>query len=379
MFSSWLTCFYAFVEREGDNHQKIPNSTASLKGTRDAVEPMKHHKWTSMKKEQDCIKVKFEPHTDDDDKCFSPQEFVSYNGSLIGVQHSNSANCTWTRNPSSSCTRGQPNENMCPNKTLRPFYSRDQRLFSLSAACSSHWGGTENCQPHLHMQQYTADGYSAEGTKPPCPLISPEALYNPQNMLIKTEYDSDSENVANRYAVSPSRVWMEEKSAAKKPSSNFSNRVHLKAELDFNEQPPLGQSPKRWVYSPYNWQRLVMHHTSNINRNGSGKGVHYKETTPLGPQNPICVETMEGLQGTYCSNTFYNASFVDERELNTQVLKTNCEFKNLGFIPTIKHEPLDSPPVSGSGQNGVQAAFPDNVLASQPHKIMGCAFSQQTA
>nr|XP_056713961.1 aryl hydrocarbon receptor repressor [Euleptes europaea] len=367
--------------KEGDDYQKIPNSTASLKGNRDAVELMKHRKWTTMKKEQDCIKVKFEPHTDDDDddECFSPQEFFRSNGMLFGVQHSNNANGTWTsRNPSSSCTRGQRNENMCPNKTLRPIYNRDQRLFGLSATYSSHWGNTENCHPHSNLQQYTADSHSAEYIKLQCPLIPPEGLYNSQNMLIKTEYDSDSENVANSYAVSPSRVWMDEKSAVKKPSSHFPSRVHLKAELDFNEQPPPCQSPKHWVYSPYNWQRLVMHHT-NLSRNGPGKGVEYKEPTPLGPQNPICVETMEGMQGTYCCNPFYNTSFVDERELNTQVLKTHCEFKNSNFIPTIKHEPLDSPPIPGRGQNGVQATFSENALAgSQPHKIMGCTFSQQT-
>ncbi|KAL8165780.1 UNVERIFIED_CONTAM: hypothetical protein K2H54_055071 [Gekko kuhli] len=367
--------------KEGDHHQKMPNSTASLKGNRDALEPMKHHKWTTMKKEQDCIKVKFEAHADDDDdddEYFSPQEFVSSNGPLFGVQHSNNPNGTWTsRNPSSSCTRGQHNENMCPNKTMRPFYSRDQQVCGLSAACSSHWGGIQNYQPHVHLQQYTADGHSAEGTKLPCPLISPEALYNPQNTLIKTEYDSDSENVANSYAVSPSRVWMDEKGVAKKPSSHFPTRVHLKAELEFNKQPPLCQSPKRWVYSPYNWQRLVMHHTNNVSRNGSGKGVHYKETTPLGPRNPICVETMEGTQGTYCCDTFYNTSFVDETEQDTQIPRTHCEFKNPSFIPAIKHEPLESPTIAGSGQNGVQATFSGNVLSSQPHKIMGCTFSQQ--
>ncbi|XP_077160745.1 aryl hydrocarbon receptor repressor isoform X2 [Paroedura picta] len=362
--------------KEGGNRQKMPNSMASLKGNRDVLEVMKHHKWTTMKKEQDCIKVKFEPHTDDD-KCFSSQDYVSSNGPLFGVQHSCNAKGTWTsRNPSNSCARGQHNENMCPNKTLRPFYSRDQRLFGLSAACPSHWGGTENCQPHLQLQQYLADGHSAEGTKPPCPLVSPEALYSPQNMPIKTEYDSDSENVANSYAISPSRVWIDEKSVAKKPSSHFPTRVHLKTEMDFSEQSSLSQSPRRWVYSPYNWQRLVMHHTNSISRRGSSKGAHYKETIPLGPQNPICIETMEGVQGTYCCNTFFNTNFVDERELNTQALKTHYEFKNSSFIPAVKHEPLASPPVSGSGQNGVQAAFSENVFGSQPHKIMGCTFSQ---
>lgn len=374
-----MICFYAFVEREGNIHQKTGNSTGSLKGSRNALEPMKHLKWTTMKKEQDCIKVKFEPQADDDNKCFSPQEFVSSHGTVFGIQHSNSSNGTWTsRNPLSSCTRGQHNENMCRNRTLRPFYSRDQRLFSLSAACSSHWGGIENCQPYPHLQQYTTDGHSAESAKPPSTLISPEMLYNPQNTMIKTEYDSDSENIMNSYAVSPSRVWMEEKSAAKNPSSHFPARIHLKAELDLSEQPPLCQSPKHCVYSPYNWQCLVMHHTNNISRNGSGKGVHYKETTPLGPQNPICVEATEGMQGTYCCNAFYNTSFIDERELNTHVLKTHCEFKNPNFIPTIKHEPLDSTPISGSGQNGVQAIFSENVLSSQPHKTTGCTFSQQT-
>uniref|UniRef100_A0ACB8FUZ1 Uncharacterized protein n=2 Tax=Sphaerodactylus townsendi TaxID=933632 RepID=A0ACB8FUZ1_9SAUR len=363
--------------KEREDHQKIPNNTTSLKGNRDTGDLTKHCKWTTMEKEQNCIKVKFEDHTDDDDdECFGAQEFFSSNGSLFGFQHSNSTNGTWaSRNLSSSCTRAQHNENMGPNKTPKPFYHRDQRPFGSSAACSSHWSGMENCQQHPHLQQYATNSHSMEYTKLPCPLMSPEVPYNSQNMLIKTEYDSDSENVANSYAVSPSQVWMDEKSALKKPSSHFPSRVHLKAELGFNEHPPPCQSPKRWVYSPYNWQCLVMHH-SNLIRSGPGRGADDKETCP---QNPIGVESMEDMQGAYCCNPFYNTGFAEERELNTQVLKTLCEFKNPSFIPTIKHEPLDSPPLSGSSRNGVQATFSENTLAgSQPHKIMGSTFSQQT-
>ncbi|XP_062972310.1 aryl hydrocarbon receptor repressor [Elgaria multicarinata webbii] len=347
-----------------DSHQKIPNSIASMKGNRDTLGQMKHNKWTPRKKEQDNIKVKFEPNTANNE-CFIQQEFVNP-ALLFGVQHSNSGNGIWTsRNPSSSCSRSQRNENTCSNKPLRP-----QHVFSLSSSCPSHWSGIENCQPYSSLQQFTADSYSGEYMKLQRPSISSETLYNTgltHNMLIKTEYDSDSENIANSYAVSPSCVWLDDNSTVKKQSIHFPSRVHLKTELDLNEQPSPCPTPKHCVYSPYNWQHIVMHHTNNINRNGLGKGVNNKETTPLGPQNPICIETMESMQGPYYYNQFHNASLAEERGLNSQFLKTHSEFKNPSFIQTLKHEPL-----SDNGRNGLQMAFSETALAgSQPNKIMG--------
>ncbi|KAJ6657843.1 hypothetical protein lerEdw1_001893 [Lerista edwardsae] len=332
-----------------------------------------------MKKEQDSIKVKFELSTDNDES-FIQQECVSPTASLFGVQHGNNGNGTWTiRNPSSSCYRSQRNENMCPNKTLRPFHNRDQRFFSLSSTCPSYWGGTENCQPYPGLQQFTADSYSAEYMKLQCPPISPETLYNngfTHNMLIKTEYDSDSENIANSYDISPSQVWIDENSSVKKQSVHLPTRVHLKTELDLHEPQSPCQTMKHCVYPAYNWQCVVMHHTSNASRNGLGKVVHNKETTPLSCQNSLCVETTEGIQAAYYSNQFYSASSVGERGMNNQVQKTHCEFKNPSFIQTIKPEPLGSPPIPCSGQNGVQTAFPETAIpGSHPHK-MACTFSQ---
>ncbi|XP_066485292.1 aryl hydrocarbon receptor repressor [Tiliqua scincoides] len=361
--------------KEEDNLQKILNSISSMKENKEALAQIKHNKWITMKKEQDNIKVKFELSTDDEES-FIQQECVNPTTSLFGVQHGNNGNGTWTiRNP--SCYRSQRNENTCPNKTLRPFYNRDQRFFSLSSTCPSYWGGIENCQPYPGLQQFTADSYSAEYMKLQRPPVSPETLYNnglAHNTLIKTEYDSDSENIANSYGISPGHVWIDENSSVKKQSVHFPTRVHLKTELDLHEQQSPFQSPKQCVYPAYDWQRFVMHHTSNAR---SGKGVHNKETTPLGSQNSSCVETMEGMQAAYYRNQVYNVSSVEERGLNNQVLKTHCEFKNSSFIQTIKPEPLDSPPIPCSGQNGVQTTFSEMAVpGSHPHKIMGCTFSQ---
>uniref|UniRef100_A0A8D2J653 Aryl hydrocarbon receptor repressor n=2 Tax=Varanus komodoensis TaxID=61221 RepID=A0A8D2J653_VARKO len=337
------------VQCRNDSHQKIPNSIASMKGNREALGQMKHNKWIPRKKEQDSIKVKFEPNTDDNEPSIQ-QEFVNPTLSLFGVQHSNSGNGIWTsRNPSSSCSRSQRNENTCSNKPPRPFFNRDQHLF-------------KNCQPYPSLQQFTANNYSGEYMKLQRPPVSPETLYNGGltcNMLIKTENDSDSENIANSYTISPSCVWIDENSTVKKQSVHFPSRVHLKTELDHTEQSSPYQTPKHCVYPPYNWQHIVMHQTNNISKNGLGKMMHNKETTPLGPQNPICIETVENMQGSYYCNQFYNPSLIDERGLNSQFLKTNSEFKNTNFIQTVKHEPLDSPPISGSGQNGAQITFPE--------------------
>lgn len=352
-----------------------------MKGNKEALAQIKHNKWITMKKEQDNIKVKFELSTDDDES-FLQQECINPTASLVGVQHGNNGNGTWSiRNPSSSCYRSQHNENMCPNKTLRPFHNRDQRFFGLSSTCPSYWGGTENCQPYPGLQQFTADSYSAEYMKLQRPPISSETLYNnglAHNMLIKTEYDSDSENVANTYGISPGQIWIDESSSMKKQSVHFPTRAHLKTELDLHEQQSHCQTPKHCVYPTYNWQHFVMHHTSNASRNGPGKGVHSKETTPLGSQNSSCVETMEGMQVAYYRNQFYNANSVEERGLNNQVRKTHCEFKSPNFIQTIKPEPLDSPPIPCRGQNGVQTTFSESAVpGSHPHKIMGYTFSQQ--
>ncbi|XP_061446538.1 LOW QUALITY PROTEIN: aryl hydrocarbon receptor repressor [Rhineura floridana] len=360
-----------------DCHQKIPNSTANMKRNRETLGQMKYNKWTPKKKEQDPIKVKFEPSTDEE--CFIEQEFVSPTVSLFGVQHSN-RNGIWTSvNPSSSCSRSQCNENTCSNKTPRPFYNRDQWPLSLSSTCPSHWGGIENCQPYPSLQQFRGEDYSGKYMKLRCPPVSSETLFNTglaHNMLFKSEYDSDSENIAYNYAVSPSQVWIDENSTMKKQSFYFPTRIHLKTELAFSEHLSPCHNPKHCVNPPYNWQHIAAHH--NFSRNGTSKGVHNKDTTPLGPQNAICVETIEGIQDKHC-NEFYNPSLVEERGLNRQVLKTQCEFKNRSFIQTIKHEPLDSAFMSDSGEIGVQTTFPETALAGfHPHKTMGSAFSQQT-
>ncbi|XP_020661887.3 aryl hydrocarbon receptor repressor [Pogona vitticeps] len=354
-----------------DRIPKIPNSIATMKRNRETLGQKKHSKWSSRKKEQDNIKVKFERNSNNEE-FFIQQEFVNPAVSLLGVQHNNNGHGMWTsRNPPSSCSRSQHNENMYSNKTLRPRYNRDQQLFGLSSTCSSPWGGIESCHPYPSLQQFTLDSYSGEYMKVQCPPVSPETLYNTHNMPIKTEYDSDSENIASSYTISPSQVWMDENYTMKKQSMEFSSRVHLKTELDLGEQFFPCQTPKHCVYSPYNWQHVVMHHTNNLNRNGVGKVVRNKEATSLSPQKPICIETTQREPASYYCNQFYSANLIDERGLNGQVLKTHSEFKNPKIVQSVKHEPLDPPFVSDNGQDGVQTSLHETALASfHPHKIM---------
>ncbi|XP_016849946.1 aryl hydrocarbon receptor repressor [Anolis carolinensis] len=338
--------------------QKIPNIISSIKGNREQLGQMKHHTWSPRKKEQDNMKVKCEPNTGGNEH-FTKQEYVNPAVSLFGVQHDNSGNGTGTSNNASGfCFRGQHHENMCSNKTLRPFYSREEQFFSLSST------ERENCQLHQGLQQCTADSYLEEYMKLPCPPVSPGTLYNnglPCNTLIKTEYDSDSENIANSHTILPSCVWVDENSIVKK---HFPARVHLKTELNTQS------SPQHCVYPPYNWQHIVMHHTNNV-RTGLGKAMTNKETSLLDLSKSIGTEAMESPQTPYYSNQFYSTFSVEEKGLNMQVLKSHSEFKNLCFNQTVKHEPLDSHPISRSSQTTVGMTLCETPLAdSHPHKIM---------
>lgn len=293
------------------------------------------------------MKVKFEPNADGD-KSFIQQEFVNPNVSLFGTQRR-----IWTptaRNLS-ACSRSQQSETMSPSKTLRPLHNR---LLGLMPACSSHWAGTKNCPPYPRLQKFTVEtSYSAEYMNLQSPLICPETLYNPglaqNNMLIKAEQDSDSENIANNCPVSPSRVWMDESRPTKQQPVHFPTKVPLKTELHPWEPPPACQVPK---HPPYNWQRSIVMNQSNTST--SGKGVNQREATLLRPQKAICVGAVEGVQGTDCCHPLDSGSVVEEGGLYGQVQR----MKNPRFIPRIKPEPCESTPLpGGNGQNGIQARF----------------------
>ncbi|XP_019364718.1 PREDICTED: aryl hydrocarbon receptor repressor [Gavialis gangeticus] len=368
--------------KEEDEHLNI----TCLKGNQEALTyncaiealgQMKHINWTTVKNEQDNIKVKFEPSTND--KGFLQEDPLNANMSLSGVQNNYNTNSVWTlRNSSSSCSINQCNS--CPNRIVRPFYSRDQSFLNLATTCPSHWGSTENCQPYSGLQQLKTENCNTEHMKLQRPLISPETLFDTTfspEISIKTEYDSDSESVAGNHTASQNRVWMDEKGTARKQLISYPNKVHLKTELDLSEQLSLCQKPKHYVGTSHSWQCIVTNHTNNLNINRPCKGFCNKEVMSFCLPNSACLESMHDMPYTGCYTQFYSPSTREEEGQNNQIFKMQCHLKNPCLVQTIKREPLDSPSLSDNGQDEVQVILPENTLLGPvSHKPTECTFLQ---
>ncbi|XP_072780539.1 aryl hydrocarbon receptor repressor [Taeniopygia guttata] len=373
--------------KEEDEQLKILSGFASLKGNLEglsynsAIETLgqwKHLNWAAVKNEQDNVKVKFEPHTNGE--CFMQEEPLSSNTSVLGIQNNCTTNSSWTLRNSSSCSMSQ-RMNTCPNRRAGSFYNRDQHFLNLASTCPSHWGNAENGQPYSGLQQRCAENYATDHLKLQRPLISSESLYDtavPLEMPIKTEYDSDSENVADNYLLSQGRAWLDESSSVRKQVSSYPNRMHLKMEPDLCEPALPCQKPRHCLYTPHNWQCIIANHPNNLNLNRACKGSRNKEVPPFCPQNSsVCLESMPDLSHTACYSHFYSPSPGEEKEPINEVFKMPCEFKNPCLVQAIKREPLDSPPLSNSGQNRVHTNFPENTLAGPvPHKTTECTFLQ---
>lgn len=378
--------FPTVTERDEDEQLKIPNSFASLKGNLEglsynsAIETLgqlKHLNWTAVKNEQDNVKVKFEPHTNGE--CFVQEESLSSNAPILGVQNNCTTNSSWTFRNSSSCSINQ-RMNACSNRRAGSFYSRDQSFLNLASTCPSHWGSAENCQSYSGLQQRAVENYTTDHLKLQRSLISSESLYDasfPLDMPIKTEYDSDSENIADNYAMPQNRAWLDENGTMRKQLFSYPNRVHLKAEPDLCQQASLCQKPRHCLYTPHNWQCIVANHPSNLNLNRSCKGLRNREVAPFCPQNSsACLESLPDLPHAEGYGQFYSPA-PGEKEQNNEVFKMPCEFKNPCLVQAIKREPLDSPPLSNIGQNRAHMSFPENTIAGPvPHKVTECTFLQ---
>ncbi|NXJ59199.1 AHRR protein, partial [Rostratula benghalensis] len=374
--------------KEEDEQLKIPSGFASLKGNLEglsynsAIETLgqwKHLNWTTVKNEQDNVKVKFEPHTNGE--CFMQEEPLSSNtSSVLGIQTNCTTNSSWTFRNSSSCSMSQ-RINTCSNRRAGSFYNRDQSFLNLASTCPSHWGTAESCQSYSSIQQRCAENYATDHLKLQRPLISSESLYDtafPLEMPVKTEYDSDSENISDNYLMSQNRAWLDENGSVRRQVFSYPNKVHLKTEPDLCEPASPCQKPRHCLYTPHNWQRIVASHPNNLTLNRSCKGSRSKEVAPFCPQNSSgCLESMPDLPHTTCYGHFYSPSPGEEKEQSNEVFKMSCEFKNPCLVQAIKREPPDSPPLSSSGQSRVHVSFPENTLAGPvPHKTTECTFLQ---
>ncbi|XP_013813191.1 aryl hydrocarbon receptor repressor [Apteryx mantelli] len=372
--------------KEEDKQLKIPSSFATLKGNLEglsynsAIETLgqlKHLNWTAVKKEQVNVKVKFEPNTDDE--CFMLEEPLSSNTSVLGVQNNCTTNSSWNLRNSNSCSINQ-RMNTCSNRRVGSFYNRDQSFLSFTSTCPSYWGSAESCQSYSDLQQQSMENCPTDHLKLQRSLISSESPCDavfPLDMPIKTEYDSDSENIADNYLTSQNRAWLDENGTVRKQLFSYPNIVHLKTEPDLCEQVSPCQKPRHCVYTPHNWQCIVTNHPNNLNLNRSCKGLWSKEMAPFCPPNSACLESLPDLSHIESYHQFYSPNSVEEKEQNNEIFKMQCKIKNPCLVQAIKCEPLDSPPLSNNGQNVVHTSFSENTLAGPvPHKTTECTFLQ---
>uniref|UniRef100_A0A8C6ZLV1 Aryl hydrocarbon receptor repressor n=1 Tax=Nothoprocta perdicaria TaxID=30464 RepID=A0A8C6ZLV1_NOTPE len=373
------------ILKEEDKQRKIPSTFASLKGNLEglsynsAIETLgqlKHLNWTAVKNEEDNVKVKFEPNNNDE--CFLLEEPLSSNTSVLGVQNNCTTNSSWTPRNSNSCFINQ-RMNTGSSRRAGSLYNRDPSFLNFASTRPSYWGNAESCQSHSGLQQRYMESCPADHMKLQRPLMSSgspcDAVF-PFDMPIKTEYDSDAENIADNFLTSQNRAWLDESGAARKQLFSYSNIVHLKTEPDLCEQVSPCQKPRHCVHTQRNWQCIVTNHP-NLNLNRSCKGRWSREMAPFCPPNSACLESLTDQPLIECYNQFYNTNSVEEKEQNNEILKMQCEFKSPCLVQAIKREPLDSPPLPDSGRNGVHMTFSENTLAgSVPHKATECTFLQ---
>ncbi|XP_045066333.1 uncharacterized protein LOC121549730 [Coregonus clupeaformis] len=195
----------------------------------------------------------------------------------------------------------------------------------------------------------------------------------PEEMPIKVEQDSDSENGCDAYG----RPWpCREPLDHRYHNGNGyadSNGLHMKSEADYYEQYSPCQRGKEGIspISPPNNNS----HFQNYNNVGCGgsrplKCVINKDQSQFSPQRLSHSDPLCSSQSINCIDVYASCPVEHSNKGYMQQDKLGFEFKGHGLLHTIKQEPIDSPPWSdGSGQD-MSHAMGHSQRNVMPHRVM---------
>nr|XP_033785591.1 aryl hydrocarbon receptor repressor isoform X2 [Geotrypetes seraphini] len=299
----------------------------------------KHLNWAVTKYEKEDIRLKLQPTKSD--SCSVQDEPLNFCKTVSDAQTHCSMN-NWPLRNASSVRPGSHHPSTFPVRAAHPFYNGTQ---SITSCCPQH-DGTEHFQTYPSVQHHTMASYAMDNIKKEGASVTPETLYDllmPQDILIKMEYDSDSENRAEYFSGSQGQTWPGENSMLKKQLLAFPDRLHLKTETNFSDPLSPCQKLKQSTCLPHKGHCTASStHTNSVNMNRPFKAACNKDMGQVYPPKYTYLESMLSLQNA--DNQPFGLGSTDDKSLSEQAFKLQCDLRVHSLAQAIKQEPLDSPP-----------------------------------
>ncbi|XP_069586628.1 aryl hydrocarbon receptor repressor [Ranitomeya imitator] len=353
---------YVVVPQQAQRDEEVPKKQTMLgmKGNREvplcnssSESPalLKQH-LTWGKHEKEDMKMKFQTNKTDSflqEENYLPKHFSSMQN------HCNASNV--------GSRSGPQLMGSFANRSGRPFYNMDQNHPGVHLTGRPHRGGVDNFQVYHALQQHSVDSYPTDNIKMENNFVTPDVLYDsgfPLNIPIKTENDSDSEGRSEHYLKPHGHGWVSENNVVKRTLMDYPQSLHLKTELNLNEQ-NFCLKPKHLMHSSHRGHCFVpAAHMNHINTSRPFKGLYNKDPTQFYPQKSNYLDSVLSQQGADClTNPLYAT---DGKNQGDQSYKLQSEFKAHSMVQNIKREPLDSPPWAESDQESIPALYQKNTL-----------------
>ncbi|XP_030045875.1 aryl hydrocarbon receptor repressor [Microcaecilia unicolor] len=354
-------------DRGEEEHLKKQSSILGLKEaplyncTHEPRGQPKHLNWAVTKHEKEDIKLKLQPNKSD--SCSVQDEPLNFCKPISGAQTHCSMN-SWALRNASSVRPVSHHPSTFPVRAVHPFCGGNQ---SIPSCCPQH-GGTDHFQTYSSMQHLAMESCAMDNIKTESASVTPKTLYDlmmPQDIPIKMEYDSDSENGAEYYSGSQGQTWPGENSMLKKQLLGFPDGLHLKTETDFSDLASPCQKLKQSPCLPHKGHCMTSStHTNSVSMGRPFKAACSKDMGQFYPSKYTYLE----------SNQLFGLGSIDDKGLNEQTCKLQCDFRVQSLAQAIKQEPLDSPPWPDSGHNFIfkKPTLPSSVL----HKTTEFTFFQ---
>ncbi|XP_035268089.1 aryl hydrocarbon receptor repressor-like isoform X2 [Anguilla anguilla] len=361
----------ALEHNEREDHLKRQASTGGMDDSGDILlfncpgnssGQLRHHTpWTPFSKEG--VKYKVEGY-------YSQEEPLNFCKSSVGGHRAHSLENPWTMRASVGAIRVGQNVNLAPNRMGKSSHYGKAGAYRMSPSC--HGGRNEAYLPKLYgsMQNPEMESYCMDTVKSENGYVGHGECYDGRmlpEMPIKVEQDSDSENGCDVYGTPHGRAWMCKEHVDKRYGMGYDG-LQLKAEAEYYEQ-----------YSPClknkgNLSPTFNGHYQNMCAGGNRplKCVLNKDLTQFSPQRLSHSDHLS----TNCMNSqMYTNSSMDHKGYMPQDYKLSYEFKGHSLVHSIKREPVDSPPWSGSSHGISQMPVQHNIM---PNCVMNTGVVHKT-